>query len=250
MGDRQLEAAGAAEPLWLASLVKAEPRAPLVAPYMAYLLLLAAGDLFPVNLSWLAMSLHMGLVAWVICLFRRHYPTLGRAHWPIAVVGGLLAAWGWVAGQHFLSGKIVAGYDLGGRLLFYPGEASPYDPHTDFGDGAAFWVHVVLKITRACTVVPVVEELFWRGFILHAFVNWHRPEEVPWGRFSWLAMVGSALLSTMQHPDNWGVSIGCWLLFNALFYWTKSLRCLMIMHGVTNLALYVYVVRSGDWQFW
>jgi CAAX prenyl protease-like protein len=95
-----------------------------------------------------------------------------------------------------------------------------------------------------------VEELFWRGFILRAFVSWDRFDEVPWGKFTWLAFIGSSLLSTLQHPANWGVSIACWMLFNALFYWKKSLLCLMITHAVTNLALYIYVVRAGDWQFW
>ena len=60
----------------------------------------------------------------------------------------------------------------------------------------------------------------------------------------------SSLLSILQHPDNWGVSILCWIIFNALFVWKKSLLCLMITHGVTNLALYTYVVSCGDWAFW
>lgn len=238
------------EPPWLTSLVAHEPKAPYMAPYMAYLLLLMLNDALPTQLRWLAILLHIALAGYVTWLFRHHLPPMGRPHWIIAIVVGLIAAYGWVAGQHAVNGVIVAGHDLGGWLPFYPGSMKPYNPHVDYGDGAAFWVYVSAKIARACTIVPIVEEIFWRGFILRAFVNWDRFEKVPWGQFAWRAMIGSALISVIQHPANWIVSIGCWLLFNALFYWKKSLLCLMITHAVTNLALYFYVVRAGDWQFW
>lgn len=237
------------EPPWLTSLVAHEPRAPLMAPYMAYLLLLMFNDAFPTSLRWVAIVLHTVLAGYVVWLFRNHLPPMGKPHVAIAVVAGLIAAWGWVAGQHAVNGVIIWRHDLGGPLPFYPGEFKAYDPHVDYS-GTAFWVYVVAKIGRACTIVAVVEEIFWRGFILRAFVKWDRYETVPWGRFSWQAMILSSLLSVIQHPNNWVVSIGCWLLFNALFYWKKSLLCLMITHAVTNLALYIYVVRAGDWQFW
>lgn len=238
------------EPPWLTSLVAAEPRAPLILPYMAYLVLLAFMDWFPVRMLPVAIALHIGIGLWATFLFRNHWPPLGRPHLLIATVAGVAAAALWVKGQHLLNGVSVGGYDLGSRLFLYPAHAKPYNPHTDFGDGTLFWVYAVLKIARACSVVPIVEELFWRGFILRAFVNWHRPESVPLGAFAWKAMIGSALLSTIQHPDAWGVSIACWLFFNALFYWKKSLLMLMITHAVTNLVLYAYVIRAGDWQFW
>lgn len=238
------------DPPWLAGVVKAEPSAPLIIPYMAYLVLLAFNDAFPTKLLPVAIVLHIILGFWAALMFRRHWPAMGDWRWPIALVGGLAAAFLWVAGQHALDGLTIGNYDLGGRLLLYPGVPEPHDPREDFGTGSLFWLYAVLKITRACTIVPLVEELFWRGFILRAFIRWRRPEEVPWGTFAWKAMIGSALLSTIQHPDNWGVSIGCWLLFNAMFYWTKSLKCLILTHAITNLALYSYVIRAGDWRFW
>lgn len=238
------------EPPWLKGLVAAEPRAPLIIPYMAYLVLLAFMDWFPTKLLPVAIGFHIVAGLWAALLFRHYWPPLGRPHVFIAIVSGVAAAALWVKGQHLLNGIHVGDYRLGSRLFFYPGHAKPYNPHVDFGDGTLFWVYAILKITRACTVVAIVEELFWRGFILKAFVNWHRPENVPLGTFTWRAMIGSALLSTIQHPDAWGVSIACWLFFNSLFFWKRSLLMLMITHAVTNLVLYVYVLREGDWQFW
>jgi CAAX prenyl protease-like protein len=235
------------EPKWVSSMVRAEPRLPLMGPYMAYLLLLLLTDVFPQSLYHLAVIIHIAVAFWVTWLFRHHYPPWGGMHLGAAVFVGLLAAWLWVAGQHVLNGIDVAGHNLGAPLW---GDFKIRNPHDTFGDGLAFWGQVVVKISRAVTIVPIVEELFWRGFILRAFVSWDRFEQVPWGTFTLFAFLGSSLLSMLQHPGNWGVSIACWMLYNALFYWKKSLLCLMITHGVTNLALYIYVVRSGDWQFW
>ena len=54
----------------------------------------------------------------------------------------------------------------------------------------------------------------------------------------------------LQHPDNWGVSVLCWMAFNGVFYWTRSILCLVLLHGVTNLVLYLIVLRVDDWSFW
>ena len=245
------------EPKWLTDVVRAEPRVPLMAPFMAYLVLMATNDLIPGNLQSVAIVIHIGLASWVTWLFRHHYPSWGKLHLGPAIVVGLVAAWLWVAGQHLLDGIGIGGHTLGETLslswrppFMLLEEAEAYNPHTDHGTGTLFGVYAVLKICRAVTIVPIVEELFWRGFILRAFVSWDRFDRVPWGQFGWVAFLGSSLLSVLQHPGNWGVSIACWMLFNALFYWKKSLSCLMVTHAVTNLALYIYVVQSGDWRFW
>ncbi|MFH1418868.1 MAG: CAAX prenyl protease-related protein [Planctomycetota bacterium] len=236
-----------AEPQWVTSLVKAEPRVPMMGPYMAYLLLLMLTELFPTSLYSVAVVIHVAVAFWVVLLLRHHFPPLGKMHLMPAIVVGVLAALLWVAGQYGLEDVELGGFNLG-KPLWGGGEV--IDPHETFGSGAAFWGHVVCKIGRAVTIVPIVEELFWRGFILRAFVSWDRFEEVPWGKFTWVAFLGSSLLSTLQHPANWGVSIACWMLYNGLFYWKKSLLCLMITHAVTNLILYIYVVQAGKWQFW
>ena len=254
---RRARAREKADPKWVTNLVGAEPRAPLMLPLMAYLLLMTLNDALPTRMQPLSIALHIGLASWVTWLFRHHTPPLGRLHLGPAIAVGLFAAWLWVAGQHWLDGVVVWGHPLGESLsvsrrppFVTLEQAELTNPHDDFGDGVLYWSHVILKICRAVTIVPIVEELFWRGFILRAFVSWDHFDRVPWGKFTLVSFVGSSLLSVVQHPGNWGVSIVCWMLFNGLFYWKRSLRCLMVTHAVTNLALYIYVVRSGAWQFW
>ncbi|MBK8269403.1 MAG: CAAX prenyl protease-related protein [Planctomycetes bacterium] len=251
-----------AGPPWVARLVEAEPRVPLMGPYMVYLALMFAIDYLPKDVIWrhTAIVLHIIGAGWATLLVRNHWPPLGKFKLHYAIVVGLFAAWMWVAGQHWLESITIGGVNLGGTLSF--GSSFPFvtvesldpanikDIAAEFPTSGDFWTHVILKITRAVTLVPIVEELFWRGFILRAFIHWDRFETVQLGQFGWFAFIGSSLLSVVQHPANWGVSIACWMLFNGLFYITKSLRCLILTHAVTNLALYIYVVRAKDWQFW
>lgn len=239
----------AGEPAWLTELARRRPDFVFMAPYLAYLLLLPLKDWVPAAyLPWATAA--RGILGLLVFWFlRRHFPPLGRPHWPIAITAGVLTVVLWVGGEHLLNQVHIGSFNLGGRFFVFPGILEVKDPReglTAFSWGS----QVVLRLAVATITVPIVEEIFWRGFLLRAFINWDRFERVPLGAFAWRAFIGTALLSCLQHPDNWGVSILCWLAWNALMCWKKSLLCLMITHGVTNLVLYLYVIARGDWQFW
>jgi hypothetical protein len=212
---------------------------------MVYLALL--GLVYAVPSTWQPVVIALRGVASlaVVWLFRRHLPVWGKPYWPIAIIGGVLVGWGWVAGQHFFEPL-----GLGGRLPLMPGEKLVLDPRVQLGAGHLFWATWWLRMGVACTAVPVVEELFWRAFLLRALIDWHEFERVPLGMFTWFSFLGTSAISTLQHPDNWAVSILCWMAFNAVFYWTRSILCLVLLHGFTNLVLYLIVLRVGDWSFW
>lgn len=232
------------EPRWVTRLAEQRPDVVLMGPYMAYLLLLPLQDMVPAAYKpWAIAARGIGslAVAWTL---RRHFPDMGQWRWGVGITAGILAAAGWVAGQYLF---IKLGW--GGRLFLFPGVHEPTDPREAIST-FSWWSQVVLRITVATTAVPVVEELFWRAFLLRALIDWHRFEKIPLGTFTWMSFLGTSLLSMLQHPDNWGVSVLCWFFYNGLFYWTRSVRCLILTHGVTNLALYLYVVYREDWLFW
>ncbi len=226
-------------------LAAVRPDVPLVAPFMVYLALL--GLVYAVPPTWQPAAIALRGVASLAAfwLLRRHLPPWGRPYWAVALVGGVLVAWGWVAGQHLFD---QLGW--GGRLPLMPGEKATLDPRVQLGAGHLFWATWSLRLAVACTAVPVAEELFWRAFLLRALIDWHNFERVPLGAFTWVSFLGTALISTFQHPDNWSVSILCWMVFNGVFYWTRSILCLVLLHGCTNLILYLIVLRVGDWSFW
>jgi CAAX prenyl protease-like protein len=190
----------------------------------------------------------------VVWLLRRHMPPWGRPHLPLALVMGLLVAAGWYYGQYFFD---WVGVPHRLPIPLFPGDFELVDPRAKLGTGGLFWSTVVTRIVVASTTVAVVEEIFWRAFLLRALIDWSNFEKIPLGTFAWRSFLLTALLSTLEHPDNWAISIPCWLAFNALMYWKKSVLFLVFVHGFTNLFLYIWVVwqavhqdNSQAWMFW
>ncbi|MFQ5411452.1 MAG: hypothetical protein ACE5EC_04120, partial [Phycisphaerae bacterium] len=63
-------------------MVRVEPRAPLMAPYMAYLLLMMLVSWLPDGdgFNHLGIVLHVAGAGWATWLLRHHWPDLGRSH--------------------------------------------------------------------------------------------------------------------------------------------------------------------------
>ncbi len=235
-----------------------------MAPIMAYLILLGVQDQLPYDWRWLAALLRGAGGLGAYWLLRRKMPPWGRAHVALAAGCGLLAAALWFYGQYLFDALGVP------RVLpiplFSAGEL--IDPRTKLADpslfwvsrlgaDAVFWMDVGTRIAVAAVGVPVVEELFWRVFLLRALADWQNFEKLPLGHWSPRSFWLTSLISTIQHPANWAVSIPCWMLFNGLMIWRKSLLFLVLVHGFTNLFLYAWVIwravawhDASVWMFW
>ena len=125
-----------------------------------------------------------------------------------------------------------------------------FDP-TFFGtSGPAYWTTVILRFIRLVIVVPLVEEIFWRGFLLRFFIS--QPfTDVPIGTFSWrsfaIVTVGFCLI---HQPSDWPAATACGMLYNLVAYRTRSLSSCVLAHAVTNLLLGLWIMRTGQWGFW
>ncbi len=240
------EQSGRAGPLAKIERFGAErPDVALMAPLMVYVALLGVVPLVPATWQPVVIAFRGVASLATVWLFRRQMPPWGKPYWGIAVVGGVLVGWGWVYGQH-----LFEQIGLGGPLPIMPGSSEPYDPRDHLGADDLFATTWLMRMLVAVIAVPVVEEIFWRAFLLRALIDWSNFEKIPLGTFTWFSFLGTSLISTLQHPHNWGVSILCWMVFNGVFYWTRSVFCLILLHGMTNLVLYVIVLRVDDWSFW
>lgn len=108
---------------------------------------------------------------------------------------------------------------------------------------------LLLRTMRASLLVPVIEELFWRGW-LPRWLQDTRFERVPLGRYSSFAFWATAVLFALEHGPFWEVGFLCGIIYNWWMGRTRSLGDLMLVHAVTNLALSLYVIGSGRWAFW
>lgn len=126
------------------------------------------------------------------------------------------------------------------------GGATPYDPR--ILPAAGYWAFVAVRLFGASVVVPIFEELFWRSFILRYIIN---PdfEKVPIGAFAWPSFLISAALFGAEH-HLWLAGIAAGLLYNLLLYRTRHIFYPVLAHGITNFCLGIYVLLTGNWQFW
>lgn len=104
------------------------------------------------------------------------------------------------------------------------------------------------RVAGAVLVVPLMEELFWRSFLLRYLIDADF-ESVPLGRFTWNSFLATTVLFGLEHHLFLaGMAAGA--IYNLVLYRTRSLAQCVFAHAVTNLALAVYVLCTGKWHFW
>ena len=125
-----------------------------------------------------------------------------------------------------------------------------FDPEFFGPAGWPYAVNVGLRFLRLVVIVPFVEEIFWRGFLLRFFIN-EDFTKVPIGAFSWLSfgIVTAGFCFEHSAPD-WPAAILTGALFNFVAYRTKSLSSCVLVHAVTNALLGAYVLHTRQWGFW
>ncbi|MBL9115096.1 MAG: CAAX prenyl protease-related protein [Verrucomicrobiaceae bacterium] len=127
---------------------------------------------------------------------------------------------------------------------FYPGV---------FADGsAAWWGTVLLRFVRMVIIVPLVEELFWRGFLMRYLQAGDKSIlSVPFGQHSWSAFWVTTLAVTFVHHASDRPAAFVW---GSLVYWvavkTKSLGACVLMHAVGNLLLGLHIINTQQWGYW
>ena len=108
---------------------------------------------------------------------------------------------------------------------------------------------LVSRAVRATLLVPIVEELFWRGWLMRWLINPHFLE-VRLGTFQPYAFFVSAVLFATVHGVYWDVALAAGIVYNAWMVRTRSLADCIFAHAVTNGLLSLYVVTLGQWQYW
>jgi uncharacterized protein len=137
---------------------------------------------------------------------------------------------------------------LGLGFLIESGTRSAFNPFEQFADSPAWtWGFLAIRFLGLVAVVPVIEEFFYRGFLIRFFV---RPDwwEVPQGKVNLAAVVMATLVPMAMHP---GELLAAAVWFSAitwLYVKTRNVWDCVAAHAVTNLLLGIYVVQSGQWQ--
>jgi CAAX prenyl protease-like protein len=108
---------------------------------------------------------------------------------------------------------------------------------------------LILRGLRASLIVPIVEELFWRAWLMRWLID-NDFAKVKLGTYSAQAFFIVAALFAAEHGPYWDVGFATGILYNWWMVRTKSLGDLILAHGITNACLSAYVVAAGKWEYW
>lgn len=214
-----------------------------IVPFVAFMAILALRGMAPADGSW-------------------GFDTRWLYGLNLLVVGGLLAFWWREYGELSWQNRpslLDACLGVGAGLLVFVlwisltapwmqiGEATASFRGTD-AQGRLDWPLIVVRWLGASLLVPVMEELFWRSFLM----RWiERPifEGVDPRRVGLKAIILSTFVFMLVHTL-WLGAVIAGLAYALLYRRSGTLWSAVIAHAVTNGALGLYVVATGRWEFW
>ncbi|WP_020167609.1 MULTISPECIES: CAAX prenyl protease-related protein [Methylotenera] len=211
-------------------------------PFAVYILFLALNqplsqlcDWLNVDVKWLYI-LRIAVVAALLLYFWRDYAELKRkpvrSDFLYAGIAGLLVLVIWIFPYpDWLGGGDTQGFN-------------PLQNETELT--ALFWMST--RIMGAALLVPVMEELFWRSFVMRWFDKADFLKVLP-EKISGYAYVGSACLFALEH-HLWLAGLFAGLVYGELYKTYRNLWIPIFAHAVTNGLLGIWIVFTGNWQYW
>ena len=220
---------------------------PYLVPMFAYVALSGLEGYLPQvdkqpSASWYPLAyagkvVLVGLLAWWYrSTWRDFRPFPSAARVVLATVTGLVVTALWVG----LDG-------LYPPLPFVSSQRVAFDP-TRLAPGPRFGF-LFVRMLGLVVLVPVIEELFWRSFLIRWLIDPDDYQRVPIGRVTPLAAAVTSVLFALAHPE-WLPALLTGLLWAWLLWQTQSLSACLISHAAANLALGIYVIATGDWKYW
>ncbi len=210
-----------------------------IAPFLAFVGIMALERMIPLPPQWLYLVRFLvvvsviGAVSWPYLSFRPRFPLAS-----IAVGVAVFVIW--------VAPDILFGYRH--HWLFenaLTGAAAPsLPPHLK--SNVAF---IVLRAFSCAIVVPILEELFWRGWLMRWLID-NDFLKVPLGTYVPFSFWLVALLFASEHGPYWEVGLAAGIVYNWWIVRTRNLADCMLAHGVTNAILSGYVLLTGQWQYW
>lgn len=126
------------------------------------------------------------------------------------------------------------------------GTGQGYDP---FRAGAGMGIVLAgIRLFGASVVVPIMEELFWRSFLIRYLIS-SKFDSIAIGTFTIFSFIATVVLFGLEH-DLWLAGMLAGAAYTGLLYYTKRLWPCILAHAVTNFALGIHVLVTGEWRWW
>ena len=187
-------------------------------------------QLFTGSFYW-AYPVHIVVTAVFLWRFRQHLPPL-TSHSPgVALLAGLTVLVFWV----LLIPSDPQDNNLFALNLF----------NAASGPGVAW---LVLRLLGSTLVVPLVEELAFRGFlwrVVMARLGQHLSER----KATWATLGITSLAFGLFHA-HWHVAALTGVCYGLVYLRRKCLADAILAHAVTNLLIGLYAMVFGHWSYW
>jgi CAAX prenyl protease-like protein len=212
--------------------------APYVAPVALYILFTqfegsAAPRLYPMLYTAKTAIVGMSLIA-----LRRFFPEASpnARNLAGALLLGLVLFVVWVA-----AGELAPHIAL-------LGARPAYNPFATLAGLGAF-AFLAVRFVGLVGVVPVMEELFWRSFLLRFITHGQEFRNAQPGECRPAAFILVVVCTALTHPEWLAAGLFASAL-NIQAARTRNLFACIVTHAVTNLCLGVYVLHFHAWKYW
>ena len=216
------------------------PSLPYAVPFAAFLLFLSLQRISPLRPE-VEYPLWLVLLSVILLVFSRRVIRIRSSHLVESALIGIGVFVLWIGPdllfpgyrQHWLFQNAVMGH-LHSSI---PGDAQ--------GSVLVLWC----RILRAVVLVPVIEELFWRAWLMRWMIS-PRFESVPLGAYAPVSFWVTAVLFASEHGPYWDVGLVTGVIYNWWMIRTRSLADCILAHAVTNACLCGYIIATHHWEYW
>jgi uncharacterized protein len=205
---------------------------PYVMPLLVWTML-SAGELIHPDAVYVVYPVKTFVAAFLVFKYWPRLPSFRPTRAWSSLGLGLFLGWIWLELYPLLVSSPRAGFH----------------PSLVFGDGEITWASILFRGLGAVLVVPLIAEIFWRGFLMRYWIH-SDFTKIPMGQFTPFSFLGTALLFTLAHGAEWAVALPLGLILGWWFVYTKNLGNVIIAHAAAHLLLAGAVLALGRWELW
>jgi CAAX prenyl protease-like protein len=149
-------------------------------------------------------------------------------------------SWSWTA--------LVVGVAVGAAwVAFGDADLQPALERATLGSHPGFaWI--AIRLVGSCLLVPVIEELAFRGFLLRWLASTDF-EHAPPRAWTWPAVLLSSLAFGAMH-SRWILGTAAGVGFAAVYLRRGRLADAVLAHAIANAVVAAAVLLGGRWDLW
>jgi CAAX prenyl protease-like protein len=224
---------------------------PYVLPFLLYVIPTTFESSGVFGLSYEFLCTMKGVMAAIaLGIFWKRYAVFRMDGVWWGVICGIVGLLLWVGLDRVQSSISLEGIP-GAELLksgLLPGERVGFNPLSAGGPSAAQLLFVLVRMLEMMLIVPLVEEFFWRGFLSRYLIS-EQFQSVAEGAFTRWSFLGVTVIFALMHTEILAALAWC-ALINTLYWYTRNIWSCVVMHGVTNGLLVVYILLTANWHLW